>query len=288
MKRLLIIFFGIIISGFIYSQNYFPMVQENNEWSELIVAVPYPNPWDTTFWTNIYKLSGDTMLSGQLYNKMYWADDEFPLNWTFWGGIREENEKVWHIGINPYPERLIYDFSLSVGDTIWLNEYDPMIVDSIEYKPINNENRKHIFFSYPGYSSITEIWIEGIGSNRGFMQSGSATYIGGRSWFLCKKENGEIIYMNPNFTSCFLTTEIVERSNTLIQINPNPALDKIRISKNDKIQIKSVFLMDLQGNRIREFNKNENELDLTGIPQGFYLLRLTSENGEFLRKIIVK
>jgi hypothetical protein len=288
MKTLITLFFGLTISGLIYSQDYYPIVQENNEWSTLIVNEAGPYPWDTTYYTERHKLSGDTIINGQTYKKVYKTSEEFPLNWGYWGGIREENKKVWRLGTNNYPERLIYDFSLNVGDTIWLYEYDPMILDSIGYKHINNENRKHMYFSYPGYPSLTELWIEGIGSSKGILEPGTATVDGGGFWFLCMKENGEIIYMNPNYNNCFLITGIAEMNNSLIQVYPNPAKDIIRITNIDNIQIESISLFDLKGQKLREFEKTETELDISGISTGIYLLKLTYENRKEIRKIMIE
>jgi len=288
MKTLITLFFGLTISGLIYSQDYYPIVQENNEWSTLIIIQAGPYPWDTTFWTDNFKLSGDTVIDNQTYKTVYKSQEEFSVNWNYWGGIREEDQKVWLKGTNNYPERLIYDFTLNIGDTINLWDEDPMIVDSIIYKPINNENRKHIYFSYPGYPLLSEFWIEGIGSNRGIFESGSGTFVGGTTWALCMKENGDLIYMNPNYNNCFLITEIEESRNLLIEVYPNPAQDKIKIQNTENIKIESISIIDLKGQKLLEFENNKTELDLSEISTGIYLLKVTYEKGEIIRKLIVE
>ena len=288
MKTLIALFFGITFSSLLFSQNYFPIVQENNEWSVLIVTESGPYPWDTVYVTETYRLSGDTLLSGQMYKKIYKSAEEFPVNWNYYGCMREEDKKVWSKGTNNYPERLIYDFNLSVGDTIWLFEYDPMILDSIEYKLINNENRKHFYFSYPSYQSLTEFWIEGIGSNRGIFTSGTATVDGGGFWLLCMKENGDLIYMNPNYNNCFLITEIQETNNSIIEVYPNPAQNKIKVKNTENIKIESSSIVDLKGQKLLEFKKNKTELDLSVISTGIYLLKVTHEKGEIIRKIMIE
>lgn len=288
MKNSILLIAGFLTIISISGQNYFPLVQENNEWTTLIVIQSGPYPWDTTFWTDNYRLSGDTVINNQTYTKLYKSQEEFPINWNYCAGLREENQKVWRIGTNNYPEMLIYDFTLNLGDTINLWDEDPMIVDSIVNKPINNENRKHIYFSYPGYPSLSELWIEGIGSNRGILEPGSGTFEGGSSWFLCMKENGAIIYSNPNYNSCFLITEIEEINYSLIEAYPNPAEDLIKISNLENIRIESISLFDLSGQKIRDFDKSKTELDLSRISTGIYLLKLSYANSEIIRKIIIK
>jgi hypothetical protein len=288
MKNSILLIAGFLTIISISGQNYFPLVQENNEWTTLIVIQSGPYPWDTTFWTDNYRLSGDTVINNQTYTKLYKSQEEFPTNWNYCAGLREENQKVWRNGTNNYPEMLIYDFTLNLGDTINLWDDDPMIVDSIVNKPINNENRKHIYFSYPGYPSLSELWIEGIGSNRGILEPGSGTFEGGSSWLLCMKENGAIIYSNPNYNSCFLITKIEEINNSLIEAYPNPAEDLIKISNLENIRIESISLFDLSGQKIRDFDKSKTELDLSRISTGIYLLKLSYANSEIIRKIIIR
>ena len=288
MKTLITLFFGLTISVLIYSQNYYPIVQENNEWNVLQVIYPGTgNPWDTIYWTQTYKLTGDTIISEQTYKKVYLSEEEIPTNWEYEGGIREEEEKVWYFSKYGNGETIIYDFTIEVGDTItYLPQ--PLVVDSINYREINGEDRKHFYLSYLEIP-YTEFWIEGIGSNYGILSSGGGMGIGGWTWFLCMSENGELIYMNPNYNSCHLiSTGFEEIKNSIIQVYPNPTQDKIKIANIDNIQIESISLVNLKGQNVREFEKNKTDLDLTGILTGIYLLKLTHANGEILKKIMIE
>jgi hypothetical protein len=288
MKTLITLFFGLTISGLIYSQSYYPIVQENNEWNVLQVIYPGTgNPWDTIYWTQTYKLTGDTIISEQTYKKVYLSEEEITTNWEYEGGIREEEEKVWYFSKYGNGETILYDFTIEVGDTItYLPQ--PFVVDSINYREINGEDRKHFYLSYLEIP-YTEFWIEGIGSNYGILSSGGGMGIGGWTWFLCMSENGELIYMNPNYNSCHLiSTGIEEMNNSIIQVYPNPTHDKIKIKNTENIKIESISIIDLKGKKIIEFGKNQTDLDLSGISTGIYLLKLTHENGEVIRKIMIE
>lgn len=238
-----------------------------------------------------FKLSGDTILDNISYKKVYLSEDEIPTNWEFYGGMREdENQKVWfYPTIGMIEEQLIYDFSVNVGDTIYFNYESVMVVDSIAYHEIAGIERKHIYFSYVYFSFIEELWIEGIGSNYGILSSGSGSYVGGWTWFLCMSENGQLIYMNPNYSSCYLiSTGIQENDNSIIQVYPNPVQDKIKINYSENTIIESMSIIDLKGQKIIEFEINKTELDLSGISKGLYFLKVTYEKGEIIRKIIVE
>jgi hypothetical protein len=137
------------------------------------------------------------------------------------------------------------------------------------------------------YYPIYEIWIEGIGSNRGILESGTANYIGGWRWLLCFYQNEELVYMNPNYNSCFLFTEIEEVNKSGVEIYPNPADNRITIKNPANAQIESFSIIDLTGNKIKEFNGDNSVLDLSGISNGTYLLIVTLESGQKVEKLII-
>lgn len=288
MKKLTLSTTALLFSLTVFSQDYFPMVQENNQWNVLQVIFEGGNPWDTTYFTQTYKFTGDTIISSQTYKKVYKSEEEIPVNWIYEGGIREEEEKVWYFSKFSYVEELIYDFTVNVGDTVEFLYY-PMLVDSISYKDINGQDRKHIYFSYLDFSPLTEFWIEGIGSNRGVTHSGTAGSLGGWTWFLCMSENGELIYMNPDYNSCFLlSTGTNEIFYPEFDIYPNPANNFLIVKNPNNIKINAIGLFDLSGKKIKEFKGNQDKLNIKDIQTGFYFY--TIHTSDFLKsgKILIK
>ena len=180
------------------------------------------------------------------------------------------------------------DLTLEVGDTMTIH-YDWMVVDSISSIEINGEDRKHMYFSCYGQGGLLEHWIEGIGSNFGILQSGGCFVVGWRTIFLCMSEDGELIYMNPNYSSCYLNnTEIVEVHNPKIQVYPNPTSGKINIRNSENLKIESISIIDLNGQNLLEFENDINELDLSGFSKGIYLLKLTYGNEIIIKKIVIE
>ena len=290
MKTTFTLFLGLAISGLIYSQDYYPIVQENNEWNVLQVVYPGTgNPWDTIYWTETFKLTGDTIISEQTYKKVFFSEEEIPMNWEYEGGIREEDKKVWYFPKYGNGETMIYDFTVNVGDTVGYLYQAVMVVDSITFHEISGVERKHIYFSYIDFSPYTELWIEGIGSNYGIFSSGSGGSLGGWTWLLCMSENEDLIYMNPNYNSCHLiSTKIEEINNSIIQVYPNPASEIIKIENIENLKIETISLIDIKGKKIIEFENNRNYLDISRISSGIYLLKLTHENGEINNKIVIE
>ncbi len=287
MKTLISFCFGLMITGLIYSQDYYPIVQENNEWNVLKVFPTPGNPWDSSHLTMTYKFYGDTIINNQVYKKVFKSEAEIPVNWGYVGGIREEEQKVWYLSRYESEETLIYDFTLNIGDTVTILGWEPMVVDSITQIEINGEDRKQIYFAPLVY--FIEHWIEGIGSNFGILQSGSSMVVGWYTRFLCMSEDGELIYMNPDYSSCYLvSTNIEEIHYSRIQVYPNPTKDIIHIKNSENVKIESISIIDLNGQNLLEFEKDRNELDLSGLSSGIYLLKLTYQKGEVYRKIIIE
>jgi hypothetical protein len=63
------------------------------------------------------EISGDTILNGLKYSKIYAIESVAK----FWGGIRNDipNKKVYQYKLSTGQEKLLYDFNLLVGDTLF-------------------------------------------------------------------------------------------------------------------------------------------------------------------------
>ena len=157
MKKIILFIAFIIIYNNNYSQTYCLFPDSNAVWSEV-------NDIDDPPW-RIYHLFGllnqDTIIDSIKYHKLFsFSDTIFTReNATFVGGIREDSlKRIYYKGknvfesylIDPHPdeEKLLYDFSLNVGDTFRLNhsyafsEDDSLVVSKIDSLLINNKYRK--------------------------------------------------------------------------------------------------------------------------------------------------
>ena len=290
MKKAGLSIIGLIAFLYVFGQNYFPIVQENKEWNVMYVIFPGIG-WDTVYWTNTYRFEGDTIINDTNYLKVYKSEEDIPLNWTFEGCIREDQGKkvFFRKWDNDY---LIYDFGVAVGDTIEIyhNNYPESVrVELIDSIGIDGTIRKQILLKYLMYNSVYETWKEGIGSNRGILESGTAGYAGGWRWFLCISHNGQLIYMNPNYNTCYLiSTGIEELQAKEIEIYPNPSSGKFTLRIPDQIKVNSATIYDFQGQMVDSFDYGKTELDLSGLSAGIYLLRLNYNSGKEIRKIIIE
>ena len=290
MKQIvLIITFG-ICSYNLLGQNYYPLIEEDKTWNVLSVAWVGPFPWDTSYSTVSYKFLGDTIINSKEYFKLYKSDEEYPSNWDLWCFMREDsNKRIWYRDWFADDESLMYDFSVEVGDSIFAG-IEPVYlhIDSISVDTINQEERKKYWISCNEMPEYHETWIEGIGSSKGICWGGSVLIVGGWYRLLCMSELDNLIYQNPDYESCYLITGINEFEDPHLKLYPNPARNFIIIENSENIQIESISLINLKGQKIKLFDAEKRHLDITKINSGVYFISVSTEIGVWAEKIIIE
>jgi hypothetical protein len=86
----------------------------------------------------------------------------------------------------------------------------------------------------------------------------------------------EVTNLSPN--------AVTEISNTGIEIFPNPTTDEIRLTN---VQADAVQVYDNTGWLVKTVAQPGNSLDLSSMPAGLYLLKIT-ESGEVYSARVVK
>ncbi|MBK5284340.1 MAG: hypothetical protein JJE25_02970, partial [Bacteroidia bacterium] len=167
--------------------------------------------------TNWYEMTGDSILNGRTYHKIeslgtYSCNPPFcsPCGLPDWGIrlIREDSTKrIWIWDTFSMADTLLYDFNLSVGDTIntlYSNDIgSPHIVQSIDSIFIGIDYRKIYYYgSNLGNDSCTQFLIEGIGTGAGLFSPlcGNGCFEQGFQ-LSCFKQDGNILYY-PNPSIC--------------------------------------------------------------------------------------
>ena len=190
------------------AQDYHPIVEDGKQWNELF-SYPWSPPEPQHKYTDIYKIEGDTLVDGMSYKVMYTTRNENLTGWSVCGVIREtEDKQVLYRRDGSAYDEILYDFSMEVGDTIIMsgNGFYPNWMFVIETNEIlvNGEPRQQIVLEYPWGEQ--EVWIEGIGSLYGIIDSGSRFLDGGSTDLLCYYEDGDLIWQNttPGYNECYI------------------------------------------------------------------------------------
>lgn len=265
--------------------------------------VPFPTAQDSVAWKMVsgswnshqesYEyFSEDTIINAYTYSKIYkgnslFVDDSNSLISL----IREENKRIYTRGLFNNTEYLLYDFSLQLGDTLFLNisNSDTLIlfsIDSIELD--NNTFRKQFqFFGFNEFSSDTFFHVEGLGN----LEYGYTSPLGREmiDFYIetsCIFSSNEVFYkkFNVETEDCYKlenSTSIEEIDNNEFLIFPNPTQNILHFEK--ELRNTKVMIFSLSGQKMFEAKDFSVErLDVSFLEKGVYYLKLEGEiNGYF-------
>ena len=257
------------------AQEYVPMIQEGNEWCtlEAIVCKDTEGHYNTL----VNWLSGDTLINEVRFTKVMETlnGEGSPYQVAL---LREEDGKVWKT-YNGISEILLYDFTANVGDSLVCGYGDYFVLDSISIEQIGGVDRKKFWFGleydFTGEPYAMETWIEGIGSDLGLLYCGSYYFCGGYYRALCFHQDGELIWQNPEYDACVITS-VEEINDKVISVYPNPAKEKVRI---EGIEAAEVQVYNGLGQMVKTV-RGTNEIDVAELVDGIYLLRITVADGK--------
>ena len=243
----------------------------------------------------------DTIIDGKSYKKLYsFTEREFDIETaTFVCGIRENENKQVFVAYHNRPEFMLYDFSLTEGDSILADgEYELYFnvtnVDTIDY---NGVERRKITLQFYNYAWVT--WIEGIGNIEGLLMDW-------RSYIMamdpmpnvrlrCYEYNEECLYsdfsFNESIYDCYtpLYTGLEENQiQNNISLYPNPTKERVYI--NTSIPIKKITISNLLGQEIQKYNNLEttSSINISGLNEGVYFVKIYTEKVVLSKKIVVK
>lgn len=244
----------------------------------------------------------DTIIDGKSYKKLYsFTEREFNIETaTFVCGIREnENKQVFVASYHNQQEFLLYDFSLTEGDSILADgEYELYFnVTNVDTLVFNGVERREITLQFYNYAWVT--WIEGIGNIEGLLMDW-------RSYTMamdpmpnvrlrCYEYNEECLYsdfsFNESIDDCYtpLYTGLEENQiQNNISLYPNPTKERVYI--NTSIPIKKITISNLLGQEIKKYNNLEttSSINISGLNEGVYFVKIYTEKVVLSKKIVVK
>ena len=295
MRNNLILLFCLIINNSLgQNPNWIQLPDSNASWCAQRGFLMTGNPDAFHTYNYIQTISGDTLINGLVYHKIYESGilDIMaipPTTWTYTyynneyvGCIRENNNRqAYQIPKLFSVEIPLYDFNLQIGDTV---PSSPSIIvsgidsifDGFDFRLRFKLSSADTTF-WPGYGYFEHVsWIEGIGSTGGnFFSLGPYFERGGT---LYEFTHNGIIYYQDSIGSCNLSLNYSEFSNqSTISIFPNPVLDKLYIDIDNYFSERvSILVTDLSGRLIfnRQLQKGKNECNLENLASGIYIYKL--------------
>lgn len=282
MKRFL--FLLISIAGYgLNAQDYKPMLESVNEWH-------LTNCYGGCM-TDVYYTDGDTIFNNQPHKIL---EGYHYISRSFLLREEVEQKKVFLTKFDEFnhvDEYLLYDFSVSVGDTIQMfNPITPFPADAGFFKLdsirsinlVNDIPHRHFYFTPTQSNEITDynvVWIEGVGSLSMITAPGGKADINGAGKLSCLFKNNDLVYENlDSISGCQSVMKIKETD----RFNKKPELFFKRKTKSYQLKgaenIKLIQFYDLNGKLIQQqkVDTPQTELILNKIlgPTGIYILRV--------------
>lgn len=304
MKKITLLFclfLGLFLVG--YSQAYTPFPENKGFWKvghhglQLIPGAPSS---DLEGYSQ-YTMDGDTLIGFKSYKKISsvhesfnWSNvgppplDPFPLSYYFFeeyvGGIRNDtpSKQVYFMPKDSVNEVLLYDFNLSLGDTLPLSFiYDgsfPVIINVIDSINSNGQFFKRYHLQGAGWG-LGDYLIEGIGSTFGLL-SPIETFFEHSNDLVCFKYNDTIIEFKgtSSYYSCDVITGLnpIKTTQSLdFNIIPNPTTGVLYINNNN-IQVTSIDVLDITGKTVQSFLNTKKMIDLSHLQSGIYFLKINN------------
>lgn len=244
-------------------------------------------------------ISGDTLINNQTYHKLttpyvlsYSTGTCGGITTGYKGAIRQDttNKKVFFIPPADTTEKLLYDFTMQVGDTVkgYIGENalpQDIIVQSIDSVLAGSNYRKRWVIN-PCYQLD---FIEGIGSTYGLIKRAPGCAVDQAYYTItCFQQNGQALY--PDTTAnCQLITSLNSIDKIGCQINafPNPSNGSFTVNFGQSI--KEIRLADLLGNTVlQQMVNNTSKIEISNLQSGYYTLTAIDKNNKTtVRKIII-
>lgn len=239
-----------------FSQEYTPMFEIGKTWNYRVT-----NDVNHEYYFDM-EVIGTTIIN----DKTYYHIVASPFNYceTY---LREEIGEMKIYGIWQGEEYLHYDFSLEIGDYIWLLGNNQEIT-AIEYGSFYGMDDLRYYVLNDDFKLIEGVGIEDYGIADTF-------------------EYGCL--NNPIFETLRLIGINGQLSSNTTQINPitiypNPTTNLIYFNSN--LPIEKVTITDTVGKIMTQIENPLDYLDMTQFPNGIYFLKMETRQGNTLQKVI--
>ena len=280
-----------------------------------------------------YMTAGDTVIGGFSYLKLYRQISNQPFefnlsNAQYFTAIRDDSverkvyclmpagTKIYRdnniVGQTETPQEfLLYDYSLEVGNTATIYtiyiEGDYYAVNegiatyagsSLIYLSDGTPHRVISLQINVNYLNLGDIWIEGIGSVRGFNNYFFMNVDLPDKKLLCFTNAEGAVYqteadLDENPDDCYnrnYASSIADQENENFMVYPNPISQSFSIGFTDQQEsVKQVRIMDVLGKEVMNVeNPSSNTLSIANLPAGMYVVRVLCQSGKGYSSKLVK
>ncbi len=233
----------------------------------------------TSLYSN-YVLFDDTIISSVTYKKI--------SNGSYIGALRESSRRIYFIPDTSATEYLLYDFNLTIGDTIFspfggaLCANDTVILTQIDSVIASDGYHRQMHWS--PFGSVN--WIEGIGSYFYLFAPNDIACLSGNYRLSCMVSDTTFIYPATS-SSCILSVSSQDRPTLSISVVPNPSAGSFTVNFN-KAEIIEIIITDLLGKIIlHQRTGNQTQIKIDNLNSGAYFITAIDSSGRQTNKQII-
>jgi len=306
MRNILILFCLLAFDVQAQTSIYYPFPDSGAVWhQERSVLIGHSDYYN---FVEEFSLSNDTIIGSFTYKKLnivllhelsvsyicFPSRPSIPVSYSgYAGGIRQDilSKRIYYIEGGSNIEYLLYDFNLSVNDTLpaTFTNAGTLTVQSIDSIFDGSNWRKRYNLLNGNWSSSNSL-IEGIGSSRGLL-SDLDPWIQTRAELHCFQEDGTTLYQDSCPTGCdFIITnnQIVDRL-TSFQVYPNPFSIYTTVKLNSDFTGAALRVYNSLGQIVRfeEFNGSSIVVERGRLVNGIYLFQLSNLEGLIMHSKVV-
>lgn len=286
-----------------------PILYNNAGWN--VVGWQMGPPATFPVMADLYKLYflGDTVINSLVYHKHYYDLDRYSLNnpdlnpiflqnREYVGAMRDLGLKYYFLPKDSLSERLVYDFSLSIGDTVPRGYFTNQALNRIIYNTstftfLDGSIATRFLYGYyvdsTGNSVGAGRYTEGLGDFFALVDPvlfANQYYDGGLSTFSYCENNVVLYITNPTFfptgNNCEFPSllSMNNYSDGGIRIYPNPANDIVNICFSLQYQHLDISVKNSYGAEVLHFKSGYNPmiaLNITNLANGIYFINIATD-----------
>jgi hypothetical protein len=297
MRTILVIPF--VVSALLQSkanaQGYFPFPDSAALWvqtySFMVVGPPFPE-FEVQAVANIQVNGSDTIIADITYSQL--TD---LLTGAYYGGIRDDGGRVWHVPPDSVNAYILYDFTVSPGDTVH---------DVIYYQAFpGNWGGPHLVdlivedvYADPAWGGRLVVhagawpWIEGIGHAQGLLAEPDINVSGYQLRLECMSHldtirfeyygEGELgIPGNCHPMALGVQDGLSNRS---MRVFPNPSQGLFLLVAPVPWPL---MVLDIHGCEVLRLPPHSREIDLTDRPPGVYTVIQQTPQGRSVQRLVM-
>jgi hypothetical protein len=249
-----------------------------------------------------YFVDGDTLIHAVSYYKLYksgmlYLDSPFRIDHKYMGAIRDSADKYFYIDKQDESEILLYDFSLNLGDSVYIKDRD-MKFPIDELDTLDDGRKQFVFYIISVNCGSANTIIEGIGWLGGLLEGNSCSgHPGVRgSYLVCYSEDGETKYESGH-TRC---GETLPCNNDFTAIKDPSTIERIEIGVLSDGNIKVMFhgfplttynleIFNILGSKIYQIRSDLNEpVDVSRLAKGTYVAKINNKDFSYSALFSIK